>query len=115
MSERQLLTGYYVDIVIGYYQKRGDDRTEFHKTGGHYCGGLTQEQAKDVFETARSHVDMAAAQAEQTKAVPEWWCPVCKVIVPPDCVTYQERHDVRAGGCGERVGTKPAATAPAPV
>ena len=32
-----------------------------------------------------------------------WWCPVCKVKVPPKSVTYEETHDERDGGCGEQV------------
>lgn len=33
----------------------------------------------------------------------EWYCPTCDTFVPPEHVTYEEQHDVRAGGCGGTV------------
>ncbi|MEF2965060.1 hypothetical protein V3851_04385 [Paenibacillus sp. M1] len=32
-----------------------------------------------------------------------WYCSICNVNVSPQHVTYQEEHDVRAGGCGGHV------------
>lgn len=32
-----------------------------------------------------------------------WWCPNCRRWVQNNDVTYQERHDPRSGGCGEKV------------
>ena len=31
------------------------------------------------------------------------WCPECKTGVQPECVTHDERHDERCGGCGGAV------------
>jgi hypothetical protein len=33
----------------------------------------------------------------------KWWCSNCKEWVNPRDVTYEERHDVRSGGCGHVV------------
>lgn len=33
----------------------------------------------------------------------QWWCPSCQMIVEPECVTYEETHDERCGGCGNDV------------
>lgn len=50
-----------------------------------------------------------------------WWCEDCQHGVPGEHVTFQERHDERAGGCGCHVvpwedraieGWHPAETAP---
>lgn len=30
----------------------------------------------------------------------QWWCPECNMIVEPECVTYEQTHDERCGGCG---------------
>lgn len=32
-----------------------------------------------------------------------WRCTGCGDIVPPEHVTFDERHDERAGGCGAKV------------
>jgi hypothetical protein len=32
-----------------------------------------------------------------------WWCPECQTEIDGIAVTYQERHDDRAGGCGQAV------------
>lgn len=32
-----------------------------------------------------------------------WWCPDCRESVPPECVTFDERDDERARGCGATV------------
>jgi len=32
-----------------------------------------------------------------------WWCPTCEEWLEWDEVTYEETHDERIGGCGERV------------
>lgn len=32
-----------------------------------------------------------------------WYCPVCKTSVQWEHVTFDERHDPRAGGCGHHV------------
>ena len=32
-----------------------------------------------------------------------WWCKTCKTLPPPNEVTYEETHDTRYDGCGERV------------
>lgn len=32
-----------------------------------------------------------------------WYCPRCRESVEPIKVTHGERHDIRAGGCGEFV------------
>lgn len=32
-----------------------------------------------------------------------WWCPECAEWVPCENVTFEERHDPRAGGCGYEV------------
>ncbi len=29
-----------------------------------------------------------------------WWCPNCECDINPEKVTYNERHDIRSGGCG---------------
>lgn len=36
----------------------------------------------------------------------DWWCPNCKCIVQPNCVTFSEEHDPRYGGCGANVYPK---------
>ena len=30
----------------------------------------------------------------------QWWCFECQMIVEPECVTYEQTHDERCGGCG---------------
>lgn len=32
-----------------------------------------------------------------------WYCPACDAFVQPECVTYEETHDPRRGGCGNSV------------
>lgn len=32
-----------------------------------------------------------------------WWCETCQAGVHPEAVTYDETHDLRAGGCGQHV------------
>ncbi len=32
-----------------------------------------------------------------------WWCPHCEAWISAQCVTYQETHDKRSGGCGGQV------------
>lgn len=32
-----------------------------------------------------------------------WWCEACQQVLDWDEVTFQERHDPRAGGCGKPV------------
>jgi hypothetical protein len=32
-----------------------------------------------------------------------WYCSRCRTSVPPQNVTFEETHDIRIGGCGERV------------
>lgn len=32
-----------------------------------------------------------------------WWCETCRCYVAPSEVTSDERHDERAGGCGEAI------------
>jgi hypothetical protein len=49
----------------------------------------------------------ALCEAARQPDADEWYCPACQVVVAPRDVTYQETHDVRAGGCGSRVGGRP--------
>ncbi len=32
-----------------------------------------------------------------------WWCPTCKKNIDGEEVTYEETHDERCGGCGQKV------------
>ena len=32
-----------------------------------------------------------------------WWCETCNEMIEPEHVTYDERHDIRMGGCGNKV------------
>jgi hypothetical protein len=32
-----------------------------------------------------------------------WWCKTCKTYVSGRDVTYDETHDIRSGGCGDKV------------
>ncbi len=60
--------------------------------------------AQRAVEDIASLVDESALELEQT-----WWCPAHGEYVQPDAVTYEERHDPRAGGCGgsvELLGTR---------
>jgi len=36
----------------------------------------------------------------------EWFCEQCDQVVQPEHVTYDERHDERASGCGLPVGSR---------
>lgn len=53
--------------------------------------------------------NMAAARFPAPPIVPrqkpdtQWWCENCRTLVDGVEVTYQETHDIRAGGCGHRV------------
>lgn len=47
----------------------------------------------------RSILNAAASQPSSGN----WWCPGCASEVPPECVTYEEMHDPRYGGCGSKV------------
>lgn len=57
------------------------------------------------FDAALSALDDSAPAADEEgkpDQSPFWWCPECKAEVPPQCVTYEENHDV----CGSRVVSK---------
>ena len=49
----------------------------------------------------------AAWEAARQPEGDEWYCPTCSTVIAPRDVTYEETHDVRAGGCGGRVGDRP--------
>lgn len=34
------------------------------------------------------------------KLLSDWWCPHCWCAIPPEDVTYEERHAIERGGCG---------------
>lgn len=58
-------------------------------------------------------IDAAMLAASQQKVPPaadaptrtEWFCDTCDRVIEPREVTFDERHDERAGGCGVYVGT----------
>jgi hypothetical protein len=52
---------------------------------------------------ARKALSNTVAQ-EQIKPAAGWYCPTCNQEVPCNHVTFDERHDERAGGCGGYVG-----------
>ncbi len=42
----------------------------------------------------------SAVEIPDFVAEDQWWCPECNMIVEPECVTYEQTHDERCGGCG---------------
>lgn len=38
----------------------------------------------------------------------KWWCQYCLSVVEPECVTFEECHDPRSGGCDGPVQIIPA-------
>ncbi len=46
-----------------------------------------------------TEINTAIAEACGNQHKGEWWCQFCQAFVKPEDVTYDEKHDVRAGGC----------------
>lgn len=59
-------------------------------------------ESDDDWYVGRTPMKEYARQAlSQTDIQPSgWYCARCKETVPPENVTYDERHDERSGGCG---------------
>jgi hypothetical protein len=64
----------------------------------------------DAPQTEPERDDGAGGRAEplvgrrsEADAAGMWYCPECDSFVPPECVTYEETHDPRYGGCGTAV------------
>ena len=60
---------------------------------------------KDESKTVPQHdtklpVVGSAVEIPDFVAEAQWWCPECNIIVEPECVTYEQTHDERCGGCG---------------
>ena len=53
------------------------------------------QQVLDLFAVVGSAVEIPDFVSED-----QWWCPKCNMIVEPECVTYEQTHDERCGGCG---------------
>lgn len=72
-------------------------------------GSLPPEQNEDHAE----HTERIARLAFETGANPwrqnagNWWCQYCLSVVEPECVTFEECHDPRGGGCGGPVQVIP--------
>ncbi|MDG0791948.1 hypothetical protein OMP38_14605 [Cohnella ginsengisoli] len=51
-----------------------------------------------AINVVRAFIDQALSQTDIQPS--GWYCARCKETVPPEAVTYDERHDERSGGCG---------------
>lgn len=81
-----------------------------HEYFGRPCPVCTRPQGESA--TVKESLTTEPAPAEEKG----WWECTCRdSAVPPEAVTYDERHDERAGGCGRNVRwVTPATTEPAP-
>ncbi len=61
------------------------------------------------FADAYANYRLAFEKEQQPKTIKGslWYCETCKSTVDAVNVTYEETHDVRAGGCGGRVVPDP--------
>ncbi len=57
-------------------------------------------QAAETILAAQSPAQAPVVQAAQATEKSNWWCAHCGVFVMPVEVTFTERHDPEAGGCG---------------
>jgi hypothetical protein len=74
-------------------------------------GSLPPESNEDHAE----HTERIARLAFEAGALTDWrmnagkwWCQYCLSVVEPECVTFEECHDPRSGGCGGPVQVIPA-------
>lgn len=64
---------------------------------------ITQQELLNIKETEGGEQHIQAMVADLLGihlSSDEWWCPACQCGVIGAHVTYDERHDVRIGGCG---------------
>lgn len=47
-----------------------------------------------------SPITLGRPESEQKTTITPWWCDDCQIAVDGRDVTFQERRDERAGGCG---------------
>jgi hypothetical protein len=63
----------------------------------------TKDEMIDEIESI-ADVALSNTAQEPIKPTTGWYCPTCNQEVPCNHVTFDERHDERAGGCGGYVG-----------
>lgn len=87
----------YIEATFG--SRMGPILVTVMRPGGKTPDQLRREAERKLAEHLNGNV--RARQYAHDKGY--WYCQTCGTAVPPECVTYEETHDPRYGGCGETV------------
>jgi len=69
-----------------------------------HCGSSSEREITGSFSTDGTNSGPITQCSDCKKEIKDfWWCETCHDMIEPEHVTFDERHDARAGGCGNKV------------